>query len=127
MSKTFSPSEVVLLAHRLTIPDALAEVLADDENEVLAILGIRDNGRAVDVACTNLLALIERNTPVAQLVGEASELERWILTDVIEGSTYVACHSEEPPRVRAAAIRTAHSVVRKLRAAGLDVGDVPVY
>lgn len=127
MSKTFSPSEVVLLAHRLTIPDALAEVLAEDENEYLALFGIRDNGSAVDVACTNLLALIEQKTPVARLVGEATELERWLLTDAIEGSTYVACHGDDVPAKRAAAIRTAYSVVRKLRAAGLDVGDVPVY
>jgi len=123
MTVSFSPKEIELLKHRLAVPDALCDVLCDAEDDELAKLAVGDN---VDRACTQIEAKIERNS-VVFVVTSATPLERWILTDVIEGSTYVACHSEEPPAVRAAAIRVAKSVVRKLRAAGLEVGDVPVY
>ena len=123
----FSPKEIELLSHRLTVPDALCDVLLDDPDDELARWATINNGEPVAIACTNLLGKIESRMPVAQLVATATPLERWILTDVIEGSTYVACHPEHMVNMRRIVVRTARNTVSKLRAAGLDVGNVPEY
>jgi hypothetical protein len=121
----FTDREIDLLNHRLSLYDCLQEVLADDVADNLARLADIDT---VWQHCTNLQARIERRIPVEQIVAEATPLDRWILTDVIEGSTWLASIGDDlSPQVRNGAVRVAESTVRKLRAAGLEVGDVPLF
>ena len=116
--------EIDLLNHRLAVPDALRDVLADDENDELAILANDDD--AVDRACTRLSALFESKMAVERIIPVLTPLERWLLTDAVEGSTWVmSMHDSTISQQRTGAVRVAKSVVAKLRAAGLEVGDVP--
>lgn len=119
----FTDREVDLLKHRLAVPDALQDALADDEDDKLAEMA---NGDFVWIACTYLEARLEQKVPVEQIVAQATPLQRWILTDVIEGNTWLASMGDSTSvQERNGAARVAKAVVQKLRAAGLDVGDVP--
>lgn len=126
MSTTFSPLEAELLIDRLGLPDCLAEVLADSEDDELAQKAKWRNGAAVDMACDQLIKRIEACKPVEEIVGQCTPLMRWILKDAVEGSTWLVRRrwaSGSPPDP--VGTRAANSAVRKLRAAGLDVGEVP--
>lgn len=125
MPKSFSMLEAELLIDRLGLPDCLAEVLADTDDKDLAEIARWRNGAAVEMACTQLIQRIEACKPVAEIVGQCTPLMRWILTDAVEGSTWLARHSLCSPLERATATRIANSTVRKLRHAGLEVGEVP--
>ena len=126
MSESFSILEAELVIDRLGLPDCLAEVLADSDDE-LAKQAVWNNDFAVEIACRQLIVLIESGKPVAEIVAQSTPLMRWLLTDAIEGSTWLVRHSN--PGVshleRATATRIANSTVRKLRHAGLAVEQVP--
>jgi len=93
----FTPSEWAALAHRLEVPDALADVLddycPDDVHYVCECLLAGDWRRAVDHS--------------TQLVDD-------VLVDCVEGSTWVGCASQETPQRLAAARRTLASLAKKI-------------
>lgn len=118
-----SPAERRAILHRLEVPDAIAEALAECESEAIA----REAGTYSDEfrrAAVNVAGRIERG---AINIAALSDLERAVLKDAIEGSTYVGQFDpawDKPQRI-AAASRTLRSAADKLTAAGLKIEYVP--
>lgn len=123
----FTMGEGEFLAHRLQMPEALAEVIAaDDQDDDVAKAANDEN--EVRRLCTEIQAWIETGIPVYSIVKGLSPLGAAILRDVVEGSTYVACLPADDPDAdadRRAAVRVARSAVKKLRDAGFEVADAP--
>ena len=126
----FTKGEAEFLAHRLTLSDALFDVVSNDSDEIEGAKAIDFD--AVDRECTQLLGQIEGGWRVDMIVSTAllSPLRTKLLRDAVEGSTFVACWATDDPSQdagRRGAIRVARSAVKKLREAGFEVDDAPVY
>ncbi len=123
----FTPVEIDFLKHRLTVPDALHDVMVDDESDELAATSLDD----VERACTNLLGRIEQGVPIDRLVDGIDPVSAFCLRDAVEGSTYVSCVQDEAdykgtPQMKSAVKRTVISVQAKLAAVGftVDIGQL---
>jgi hypothetical protein len=115
----FTPGEMRFLRHSLEVVDAIADTLADNEDDQTAAATLDKGFHLIVLSVTGKCALGLR---IAQL----NKIERAILRDAVEGSTYIVCIGDFEPRgVKAAAVRAGRSIVRKLRAAGFDVEDAP--
>lgn len=124
----FTKGEAEFLAHRLTIPDALFDVVSADSDLIAGEKAIDE--ATVRRECTQLLGQIEGGWRVDTIVSTAKlrPLTIALLRDAVEGSTYVACLPTDAPSAdaqRRAAARVARSAVKKLRAAGFVVSDAP--
>lgn len=119
MQIQFTALEVEALRHRLDIGEVIAQVFADTDG--------LDHYAAHDVeVCADVLsALIDPRFPLE--VDTLDPLDRLVLVEAIEGSTWNAVHdtADVSPQKREAARRALQSAADKLRGAfGVDI-DVP--
>ncbi len=127
----FTKREAEFLAHRLALPDALSDALSDvlSEHESDEIAIAAQDQDAVSAECTRLTAWVETRS-VRSIVDALTPLQSAILTDAVEGNTWVVNIPDdmtEEAAKRAGAIKTARSAAEKLRAAGLDVQNAPEF
>jgi len=118
-----TPRELEFLSHRLEVSDAIAETLIDSElgySSAVCVAGIADG-------------LLYRLTKSGVIDCEAlTALERDIITDCFEGSTWFVGITQEArdtskPQLVSGARRTISRLTEKLHGAGLDVPAVPDY
>jgi hypothetical protein len=82
MKLRFTPMERDLILHRLGVPDALADCLSDETGDDTA----RFDWRAVHDAADRMRCALEKSFELD--TGTLSDLQRAILTDCIDGSTW---------------------------------------
>ena len=117
-AKLTDRQELALL-HRLELVDCLAEVLSDDSEGPA-----KWTSATVEAAAWRLLAYLKKNHELPH--GGVSELEKAILVDCVEGSTWVAGVTDLPQH-RAGAIRTLRSLAEKMVKLGYaEEVDVPL-
>lgn len=99
-----TPLEKEILNHRLEVDDCIAEALDADRDEVA-------------VACTRLL---DDPTPT-------NRLDKYILWDAVDGSTYCGnCRDFDSPQKVAAAIKAGRSLAEKVSEAINRPTDFPI-
>ena len=104
-----------LIDHRLTASDALVEVMG--ETFGYAIEDVEDS-----------IELLTQMVAKCQLdVDNLSPIDREVLIDCIEGSTWVACESNRSERHYAAACTVMENISNKLKDAGLNIQVVPYW
>ena len=103
-------TEYEILEHRLSVDDAISDVLESDEDQTLDICQLFINNKWEDAFGLN------------------KELAREVLIEALEGSTYYGCHSLCSNQKLAGIQRSMQSLGRKLEKY-LDVEyiQVPLY
>jgi hypothetical protein len=101
--------EVQILAHRLEVPECISECIS--ESEGLQDLGLETYDDRVDEACMLLLDLLRK---YSKLPAKGDRLLAYILSDAVEGSTFYAMASDEPPRVQAEILKAGASLAKKV-------------
>src|SRR4029077_9932658 len=114
----FTQGEFEFINHRLQARDALVEVMADDEDDAIAIYANTDLDKVFD----GLEIKLHAGCDLSQL----TMIERWILVDCIAGATlhYLAYDAQfegapSNKTVYARTMKDARGVIRKLAAAGI--------
>lgn len=108
MARELTEWQAEVLAHRLEVPDALADVVEDD--------GLPVTYEQVYEACERMLSAVRQH----RMPETTSDLERLLLADCIEGSTYLAAvgHSvsgRTAQAFEALALRVAALLGKRLR------------
>lgn len=87
----FTPFEKEVILHRLAVPDAIIDCLTDDNDEFMD----DDIGEVIDKLETH----IQANKPF--LEDTLTDLQKAILADCVDGSTWVGCMigNETPQRI----------------------------
>lgn len=113
---TFSPEQREALVHRLELYDCFGEIL------VFTLPGVADD--IIEAAARGLYQALSSDPQI--LLNSDNEIEKEVLVEAIEGSTWVAAVSDDAPK-RAGAIRTLENAAKKIEEAyGLREGYIEV-
>jgi hypothetical protein len=101
---SLSPAQADALLHRLEVGDAIAEVLIDSGET------------ALHDEIWEQTQILERRVRETRRVTFDNELQRLILAEAVNGSTYVACaiSDYQTPLAIARAVRTVEALERKI-------------
>lgn len=105
----FTPAQIDAILHRLECPDCIADALDADLSAVQSWC---------DLHASTLKAGGFITAPV-------TDLEREILADAVEGSTWAVDDADGTPQAHAGRVRALRAAAEKLRGLGVEIGEVP--
>jgi hypothetical protein len=121
MNIIFTPSQCAAIKHRLAVPDCLEDVFADTD-------GLEHLAPQVQARANEMMDELMKGRSIETLPD--SELDREILRETIEGSTYAACCDDGSEEGKAEERRARSALKFAARAIenyyNLPAGDIEV-
>ncbi len=112
-------TQVELLMHRLDIPDNIAQAFTDTHPEDPPCEWSTESL----VVAAHLVARQVRSAVIFEKT--LAPIEREVLVEALEGSTWAVLVAEDPVKARVAN-RAMRDLAAKFHAAGLSVGELPL-